>query len=180
MIQIRNGVFETNSSSTHSIVISKEPVNRFPEQRHFRAGEYGWEFDFYDAGDYLFTAILCEPEELRSQHLDRINDVLREVGVEAVFHFPTAHTYDGQTYYDCFIDHCDECADFIRAAMVDSDLLKRIVFGDATVYTGNDNESDFGDACNVADECVWDENADEYVRNPDYDPEHYDYFYKGN
>lgn len=180
MVQIRKGVFETNSSSTHSIVISKEPVVYLRRERHFHAGEYGWEFASYDAGDYLFTAILCEPEELRSQHLDRIKDVLREVGVEAVFHFPQTSTYDGRTYCDCYIDHVDQCEDFVRAAMTDSDLLKRIVFGDATVYTGNDNEDDFSDACNVADEYVWDDNAGEYVRNPDYDPERYDYFYKGN
>lgn len=180
MIQIRKSVFETNSSSTHSIVISKEPVVYLRRERHFYAGEYGWEFGSYNAGDYLFTAILCEPEELRSQHLDRIKDVLREVGVEAVFHFPTTSTYGDHTYYDCYIDHGDQCVDFVRAAMADSDLLKRCVFGDATVYTGNDNEDTPDEMCNAADDVVWDDKTNPYVPNPNYDPEHYDYFYKGN
>ena len=53
MKQIRNGVFETNSSSIHSIAISKEPVINFLDTIHFRLGEFGWEFDEVDSGDYL-------------------------------------------------------------------------------------------------------------------------------
>lgn len=41
MYQIRKGVFETNSSSTHSICISKTPVKNLPEFVRFVPGEYG-------------------------------------------------------------------------------------------------------------------------------------------
>ena len=42
MIQIRNGVFETNSSSTHSICIPKKTsIKR--DSIYFGIGEYGWE-----------------------------------------------------------------------------------------------------------------------------------------
>ena len=34
MRQIRQDVFETNSSSTHSICISKEPVNVIPKKKY--------------------------------------------------------------------------------------------------------------------------------------------------
>lgn len=41
MRQIRNNVFETNSSSIHSIAISKEPVAGLPESIYFCLGGYG-------------------------------------------------------------------------------------------------------------------------------------------
>lgn len=57
MIQIRNGVFETNSSSTHSICISKKPVDADGCHVDFHFGEFGWENDDADVADYLYTAI---------------------------------------------------------------------------------------------------------------------------
>ena len=57
MIQIRAGVFETNSSSTHSIAISKKPVV-IGKSIRFGIGEFGWENDCVDTADYLYTAIL--------------------------------------------------------------------------------------------------------------------------
>ena len=61
--QVRRGAFETNSSSTHAICITKS------EYRHnsfshidFEIGEFGWENDEYDSlynkASYLITAIL--------------------------------------------------------------------------------------------------------------------------
>lgn len=65
MIQIRKGVFETNSSSTHSICISKEKVNAKDvagKKVHFGLGDYGWEFTCVnDCGPdyYIFGHPLC-------------------------------------------------------------------------------------------------------------------------
>lgn len=53
MIQTRYGVFETNSSSVHSICISKEKTKSAHRMVHLRFGEYGWERDEYSASDYL-------------------------------------------------------------------------------------------------------------------------------
>lgn len=49
MRQIRNGVFETNSSSTHSFCISKEPVKdeNIPNYLNIRTNEeFGWRTEF--------------------------------------------------------------------------------------------------------------------------------------
>lgn len=57
--QIRRSVFETNSSSTHSICISKKPVNINTERViGFEIGDYGWENGCVDIKDYLYTAIM--------------------------------------------------------------------------------------------------------------------------
>ena len=54
MIQIRSSVFETNSSSTHSIAISKKPVVAGKYIR-FCIGEFGWANGIADTADYLYT-----------------------------------------------------------------------------------------------------------------------------
>jgi hypothetical protein len=63
MIQIRQGVFETNSSSTHAISICEYHSNvELPEVVKFESNqEFGWEFenytDVYSKADYLWLAI---------------------------------------------------------------------------------------------------------------------------
>ena len=41
--KIRQSVFETNSSSTHSICIATDTTIDFPKSLHFEFGEFGWE-----------------------------------------------------------------------------------------------------------------------------------------
>ena len=63
MIQIRQGVFETNSSSTHAISICKYHSNvELPEVVKFESNQdFGWEFekytDIYSKANYLWLAI---------------------------------------------------------------------------------------------------------------------------
>ena len=60
MKQIRTSVFETNSSSTHSIAISKKPVT-IGKYIYFGIGEFGWENDCVNTADYLYTANRLNP-----------------------------------------------------------------------------------------------------------------------
>lgn len=61
MINIRKGCFETNSSSTHSICISKLKDYKIPSALYFKLGEFGWESRVYfgarDLASYLYTAL---------------------------------------------------------------------------------------------------------------------------
>ena len=44
--KIRKGLFETNSSSTHSIVIGnngEDVQSNLPEEVYFHGGQFGWE-----------------------------------------------------------------------------------------------------------------------------------------
>ena len=63
-MKIRKGTFETNSSSTHSIAISKNKVS-IPVgcSINFHIGEYGWEESKYNFPDYMYTSLLCNDDE---------------------------------------------------------------------------------------------------------------------
>ena len=180
--QIRSSVFETNSSSTHSIAISKAPVT-VGKYISFNIGEYGWENDCVDIGDYLYTAILYaysfEDAEEKVEHLKK---VLNKYGVFYQFEEPEYRAYsNGEKYLDNgYIDHGEECAEFVEAVLNDEDMLMRCLFGNSMVYTGNDNQDNRPDGCNIANEEYYDWGEDKMVVNPYHDPENYDYFYKGN
>jgi hypothetical protein len=85
MVQVRKGVFETNSSSTHSIAISKKPVV-IGKSIHFRIGEFGWEEKCVDTADYLYTAILEQDD--RDSLLDRLKEMLDNHSIQYKFEEP--------------------------------------------------------------------------------------------
>ena len=183
MIQIRSSVFETNSSSTHSIAISKAPVV-IGKSIHFGIGEFGWENGIADTADYLYTAILEQgnPSEL----LNKLKEILDKHSIEYKFEEPR---YEKSAYSDYeyltygYIDHGYELCDFIDTVLNDEDLLMRYLFGNSNVYTGNDNQDSIPDGCDIADEYYWTEDEHgEYVQklNPYHDAVNYEYFYKGN
>ncbi len=177
MIQIRNSVFETNSSSTHSICISKKPVKNLPYRVCFTVDEYGWEEDdVYDTASYLWTAILDCPDE--EEHTQKLKDALDRLGVQYVFKYPRK-SKDGRYMYGG-IDHGFECCELIDALLSDDDLLARYLFSDSVIYTGNDNSSEWDSKCWSADEYVWDDDHHQEVPNPNHHPDKYDYFFKGN
>ena len=47
MLQIRNSLFETNSSSVHALIIPKDNPVYIPKSVRLYGGEYGWEIDEY-------------------------------------------------------------------------------------------------------------------------------------
>lgn len=174
MKQIRQNVFETNSSSTHSICISKKPVSADGHFIRFYIGEYGWENDCVDAADYLYTAILCmsDAEEL----LEKLRSALDRHNIAYEFEEPD---YSDGWLNNGYIDHSDETRDFVEAVLADDDMLMRCLFGDSSVYTGNDNSSDYDNMCYAAYETIWDDNWKQ-IPNPNHNSENYDYFFKGN
>lgn len=180
--QIRSSVFETNSSSTHSIAISKMPII-IGENICFNIGEFGWENDTADTADYLYTAIL--EQDNSSELLNKLKEILDKHSIKYEFEEPI---YEKFTYSDDeylvygYIDHSCELADFIDTILNDEDLLMRYLFGDSTVYTGNDNQDCRPDGCDIAEEYYWTEENGNYIKkpNPYHDSNNYDYFYKGN
>lgn len=177
MKQVRRNVFETNSSSTHSICISKAPVT-IRKYIHFRIGEYGWENDCVDIANYLYTAILCmgDSEEL----LEKLKNILDKYSIEYEFEDPDYSDYG--YLQNGYIDHSYDTREFIDAVFSDEDMLMRCLFGNSYVYTGNDNQDSCPSGCNIADEITWEYENGKYIEkpNPYHDPENFDYFYKGN
>lgn len=178
MKQIRNNAFETNSSSTHSICISKKPISAEGSFIHFYIGEYGWENDCVDTADYLYTAILCmeDSEDL----LEKLKEILDYHRITYEFEEPDCDE-DGWLR-NGYIDHSDETREFVNSVLANEDMLMRCLFGDSCVYTGNDNQDSCPAGCNIAYETTWEYENGKYVTkpNPYHDPENYDYFFKGN
>lgn len=175
MKQIRRGVFETNSSSTHSICISKDEVNNLPSHISFTLGEYGWENDtVYDTAEYLYTALyyLYENEELDSR-LKQIEYILNKHNVECTFKNPKDNSY----YY---IDHAGKLTNLINDLLNDEDKLLRYLFGASVIYTGNDNSNENTDICYAAEETIYDYDSQINYPNPNHDENKYEYYFKGN
>lgn len=183
MIQVRNNVFETNSSSTHSIAISKHPVV-IGKAISFRIGEFGWENDIANTADYLYTAILEQRNS--NELLNKLKDILDKYSIEYHFEEPEYQiSSDGKYKWMKYgyIDHGYELDEFLNAILSNEDLLMRYLFGNSTVYTGNDNQDCVPSGCNIADEYTYEEDENgRYVEvlNPYHDPVNYEYFYKGN
>ena len=178
--QIRNMVFETNSSSIHSIAISKKkPV--IGKSIHFGIGEFGWGNDCVNTADYLYTAILEQDD--RYDFLDKLKEILDKYSIKYEFEEPMWHksAIDDDVWLGYgYVDHSYETRELIFALLDNEDLLMRYLFGDSSVYTGNDNQDADPSGCNIADEEYYDWGKDKMVKNPYHDPENYDYFYKGN
>lgn len=194
MRTIRRGVFESNSSSTHSIAISKEKVpNVAGRHVYFGAGDYGWGSDCVtDTASYLHTAIvdISTPAQYEKR-INKIKKILDKYSVKYDFEpvevreseFTPGYQYvkfASPNYEWASVDHAGECADMIDKLLSNKDLLIRYLFGDSCIYTGNDNSNEQEDMCYCAEETIWDWDSNVEVTNPNHDAEHYDYFFKGN
>lgn len=188
MIQIRNGVFETNSSSTHSICISKKPVDADGCHVDFHFGEFGWENADADVADYLYTAIYELDADGKDGLLDKLKDILDAHGITYTFEEPRLihHEYDTMDWWENdigYIDHGYNTYEFVHTVLDNDDMLIRYLFSDSHVYTGNDND-DGGQMCNAAEPTIWKWDSDWHNSweepNPNHDEEKYEYLYKGN
>ena len=175
-MKIRKGTFETNSSSTHSIAISKNKVNiPVGHSINFHIGEYSWEESEYSFPNYMYTSLLYNED---AEGLQKLKSILDKWNVKYNFEKPEWEYYNGHRYLRYgYIDHGDGTFPIMRAIIDDEDLLARALFGDATVYTGNDNSSEYNSMCYCAEKYTWEDGK---TNNPNHDSEHYDYFFKGN
>ena len=159
--QIRQGVFETNSSSIHTITIFngdgyKENMKRC-KSVYFDAGQYGWEEETYsnDAG-YLWTGMVTSgrynEEELVKFELEAA-EILAKYGIECEFAPWEVKKDDDYEYTDFkknswydstpYVDHSFELYDlfdyiFNIDGSIDEEHFLRYLFN-SEVKTGNDN-----------------------------------------
>lgn len=139
--QIRNNVFETNSSSCHAICISKNTVSKsdLPSHVTFARGEFGWEgteyCDVWSKASYLYEAILSCYYGHAEEKLNEIKQTLKQYNIECDFE-PKNNDWG-------YIDHGGNTIDFVEAVLEDDDKLLTYLFGDGFIVTGNDNGSEF-------------------------------------
>lgn len=138
--KIRQGVFETNSSSTHSICIAKDVQVTLPKSLHFEFGEFGWECDEFcntaTKASYLYTGMFGNGRE------DDIANMIATLERHGIAVTKEEAIYKGEKWASKagYVDHSDELAEFIDAVMADEQMLLRYLFSDMSyIITGNDN-----------------------------------------
>lgn len=149
MRTIRKGIFETNSSSTHTLVISNEDTLAKKDFLYFDFDEFGWEFEEYNTPEerasYLWTYFVYMYSDYDSsthtydyskalEWKDKLENILNNNGIKCEF----ADPYIKDTGY---IDHGNELNGFFESMIEnDNDKLINYLFGsDSAIYTGNDN-----------------------------------------
>lgn len=137
MITIRRGVFETNSSSTHSICIAANVDLVIPDSLHFDFGEFGWENDRLDSlhskASYLYTGLYGTGRE---DDFKRVIEWLTQSGIKVTIQEKT----NDDIFEYGYVDHSYELKDFLDAIMEDKDRLFRYLFSPFSfIVTGNDN-----------------------------------------
>lgn len=70
MLTIRQGLFETNSSSVHVLVIPKDTDISIPSKVYLDGGEYGWQHEkVTDTINYMYQACLDAGDEAKSIYI---------------------------------------------------------------------------------------------------------------
>ena len=162
-IQIRSNVFETNSSSTHSLAIADcNDVSylHIPDTLQFKFGEFGWGVGIFTDCDtkasYIWTAIAeivtgSSPEDVINNfniYKHKLITLLNDIGLYDIsFDLPQgAVNYGNNKYYlkiPGFIDHPEDLKDIIQVLFDDPQQLLAFIFHpDSALQTGNDNIDD--------------------------------------
>lgn len=147
-IKIRKSAFETNSSSTHALVIKKETPLKLPEEVFFGLGEFGWEKKKYDDTSvkckYLHTAIFYRfvgYEANRKEYYkyrNKITEILKNYNIKAIWE--DVRKISNKNAYQYYIDHCDELEDFIDLVISVPEMLIDWLFNnESLLITDNDN-----------------------------------------
>lgn len=151
MQQIRNRVFETNSSSTHSICITKDRRNlKLPDKLLVRPKYFGWEHKTLctpqEKAEYLYASILCTFSRREAEAIkNELYQMLIEEGVDCEFVQAAYYDFNEDFCEDAGVDHagCDDHLNFVNRVITNKNRLLRYLFSeDSFVITGNDNGYD--------------------------------------
>jgi len=137
MKNTRQSVFETNSSSTHSICVAKGQLIDIPIKIEFNFGEFGWEEDtlssLNEKASYLYTGIV----NYFPEYLSKLTEILKSNGVKEIIYSEKKEGYWDNGY----IDHGSELSNFLNTIMNSEDKLLSFLFSPLSfIRTGNDND----------------------------------------
>lgn len=152
MRQVRNSVFETNSSSTHCICIvsDRKAELKYPERVYFRCDEFGrWPSDLRSVEDkaaYLYASILSLYERDKAEKAKAwIMDELTKSGVQCEFETANYHSYGCGLYCtNAHVDHAgeDDHQKFVESVLRSSGRLRRYLFSDKSLVLTSSDEID--------------------------------------
>jgi hypothetical protein len=193
MRTIRYNVFESNSSSTHSLAIPKESSDT-PNHLSFYIGEFDWGWDEVSPTDYFYTAIYetSDTADEVAEKLEKLTDILDVHEIR--YHFGEARTHiwnsdNGINYISLdngYIDHGGELRAFVDELLNNGNKFIRFL-SEGLVFTGNDN-------CDTAqrgfverdtkyfEDHDWRTKTISKIENPYYmeDYNNYEWYWKGN
>ena len=173
---IRRSVFETNSSSTHALAITKsnENLNNPSLISLDYDGEYGWEYRTLNDLDSKFTylAILASCVDTLKTTPERIEwyterkdiklgqvelrffmNKLKNLGFTFEDEEEIVSKLTGKDAYDYYIDHSYDAIDIYFSIVSDEDRLKRFLLSPKSfITTGNDN----------SEKSIWEDPNSEY------------------
>ena len=177
---VRNKVFETNSSSTHSITV---PLQKDDNDIQLKGlvitvplGEFGWEYGIYNditsRLSYIYTAICQNYGRGYTKYIHHIEKLLFDkCGIQIIWDIPVFYVEEDEETYDDedettsyldngHIDHGYELKQWLEDLFSDDDLLlKTILYGE--IRTSNDNnDNDDGMFSSITQKFV---NNDEYI-----------------
>ena len=156
--QIRTGMFETNSSSVHALIIPMdERDDEIPKIIYVLHGDYDWDFRrYYHPNDNLsylcqgiFSATIYNgaPERPIEKRMATTEQIIRsfvkpfeDMGIEIRFFDDYFDVSDDATWHDngCF-DHSSEFMETVYNELKDDfEKVKRFVFS-GKLATANDN-----------------------------------------
>ena len=141
MFQIRKGVFETNSGSTHSICITKGTVlDKITDYVEFELGEFGWEYrilrSVHQKASYLYTAAVNFDTYNKTNYVEKIKQLLDKNDIGYEF-FKRDESY---TFENGYVDHSQDLDIFLEDVCNDAGKLLRYLFSsESFIITGNDN-----------------------------------------
>lgn len=158
--QIRRGLFETNSSSVHAIVICRDTrplkvaTDSFPKNITFSCDEFaGWDhevFNDYQAkADYLYTCMVCMAED--NKHY--LNSWKYQImSYLALWNIECKFNKESERYATLPHLNFDYILNFIKFIMKDEIHLLDYLFNPKSFFEkGNDNEDCNFDFENVSD-----------------------------
>lgn len=146
-INIRKGIFETNSSSCHSITIADSVElleSLYVDQNGsitLEGGQFGWQWEKYNDALTKANYAAVFAVEIK-KNTDLLVEVLKEhTGAkEIVFNFSSEYGDDRKGKPWAYIDH--DSAHVASDAFVDKESLKNWIFNPKSwLFLGNDNNN---------------------------------------
>ncbi len=149
MLNIRQGVFETNSSSTHAIVIPhvliSEYINELKswlneyDKLKIHARSYGWEHQYYtnffEKVEYIYTMFCVMDNYIYFEEYMR--GLLNKHEIFCDIEFSNENDY----YH---IDHEDQLNLLYRKMIVNPQLIENFILSPLSfIVTGNDQDDEY-------------------------------------
>jgi hypothetical protein len=148
MSVIRDG-FETNSSSSHSLIISDDldfaPDTNFGPIKDGvltvdGVTDFGWQWDIWCMpGDKLNYLYLEAGSEVRKDRLDQI--ITENLGVAKIQYFGSADPDSVRSSYRAYIDHQSTGTSSDVWSMTDAQIWGWLTNPNSCIRGGNDNET---------------------------------------